>query len=112
LLLFVHAFIHSANYNGGAGCNYCNPDYDAAAGVMFGGSLGDAAKSLVAWENKFEAMLKEGRYSAFHGANKCDITIWPMPSAIVDQGDETKNLRGGSNMNAAHAAMKGRTTAE
>jgi hypothetical protein len=109
LCFYVHS-IRSALYNGGAGCRLCNPDDKEA---MFAAEqLGGMGKSLVVWEQKFEEMLKQCSYTAFHNANKCDIFMTPATTiqddaaavevvAVVDEdgGDEQRpKLRGSSIM--------------
>ena len=93
--------IHSALYNGGAGCRYCAPDTSAAA-MMFVDVLG-RPRSVVAWQNKFEAMLKEGPHSALFGAKKCKINLTTIPTeavavAAVTVNDATKKAAATSSL--------------
>jgi hypothetical protein len=68
----------------------CNPNAAAAAAAaamttsMIAGDVmlvGRPAPSVVAWQNKFEAMLKEGPHSALFGAKKCKINMTTIPAA-------------------------------
>ena len=45
--------------------------------------VGRPAPSVVAWQNKFEAMLKEGPHSALFGAKKCKINMTTTPAAAT-----------------------------
>jgi hypothetical protein len=80
-------------------------------------------KNLVAWEKKFEEILKQGPHLALRGALRCEISMSPAQDVFEeDEGEDIDktNLRGdggGSiitdhNGDGAPTDKKGRITAE